>query len=91
VLANEANAALLTANTMSITFSFDGNVSNTAPVAKLENRFVFNYNSSNTANTQFSSTFVDTGNTMPKSGAEVETFTNATGNIVTGLITNYTS
>jgi len=91
LLINQANAAALTANTMSITFSFDGNVSNTAPVAKLDNRFVYNYNASNTANTQFSATFVDSGNTIAKSGAEVETFANATGNILTGLVTNYTS
>ena len=91
VLANQANAALLTANTMSITFSFDGNVSNTAPVARLENRFVYNYNASNTANVQFSSNFFNTGNTFPKSGADAETFTNGTGNILTGLVTNYTS
>jgi hypothetical protein len=91
LLANQANAAALTANTMSILFSFDGNVSNTTPVAKLENRFVFNYNASNTANTMFSSNFFNTGNTMPKSGAEADTFTNTTGNIVTGLVSNYTS
>jgi len=91
LLANQANAAALTANTMSILFSFDGNVSNTTPVAKLENRFVFNYNASNTANTMFSSNFFNTGNTFPKSGADVETFTNGTGNIVTGLVSNYTS
>jgi hypothetical protein len=91
VLANEANAAALTANTMSITFSYDGNVSNTAPVAKLENRFVFSYNASNTANVQYSSNFFNTGNTFPKSGAEAETFSNGTGNILTGLVTNYTS
>jgi hypothetical protein len=91
LLANQANAALLTANTMSITFSYDGNPANVTPVAKLENLYVWNYNSSNTANTQFSSTFFDTGNTTPKSGAEVETFANATGDIVLGLITNYTS
>lgn len=91
LLANEANAAALTANTMSILFSFDGNVSNTTPVARLENRFVFNYNASNTANTMFSSNFFTTGNTLPKSGAEADTFTNNTGNIVTGLVSNFTS
>jgi len=91
LLVNQANAVLLTANTMSITFSFDGNVSNTTPVAKLDNRFVFNYNASNTANTMFSSNFFNTGNTFPKSGAEADTFTNTTGNIVTGLVSNYTS
>jgi hypothetical protein len=91
LLANQANPALLAANTMSITFSYDGNPANVTPVAKLENLYVWNYNSSNTANTQFSSTFFDTGNTTPKSGAEVETFANATGDIVLGLITNYTS
>jgi hypothetical protein len=91
VLANQANAALLTANTMSITFSFDGNVSNTVPAAKLENRFVYSYNASNTANVQYSSNFFTTGNTLPQSGAEPETFANGTGNILTGLVTNYTS
>ena len=91
VLANQANAALLTANTMSITFSYDGNVSNTTPAAKLENRFVYSYNSSNTANVQYSSNFFTTGNTMPQSGAEPTTFTNGTGNILTGLVSNYTS
>ena len=91
LLTNQANAALLTANTMSITFSYDGNPANVTPVAKLENLYVWNYNSSNTANTQFSSTFFDTGNTTPKSGADVATFTNGTGNITTGLVTNYTS
>jgi hypothetical protein len=91
LLANQANAALLTANTMSITFSYDGNVSNTAPVARLENRFVYSYNASNTANVQYSSNFFNTGNTFPKSGADVETFSNGTGNILTGLVTNYTS
>lgn len=91
LLANQANAALLTANTMSILFSFDGNVSNTTPVARLENRFVYNYNAANTANVQFSSNFFNTGNTLPRSGAEDATFANATGNIVTGLVSNYTS
>ena len=91
VLANQANAALLTANTMSITFSYDGNVSNTTPAAKLENRFVYSYNSSNSANVQYSSNFFTTGNTMPQSGAEADTFTNTTGNILTGLVSNYTS
>ena len=91
LLANQANAAALTANTMSITFSYDGNVSNTTPVARLENRFVWDYNASNTANVQYSSNFFNTGNTLPLSGAEAETFTNGTGNILTGLVTNYTS
>ena len=91
LLANQANAALLTANTMSITFSYDGNVSNTTPVARLENRFVWDYNASNTANVQYSSNFFNTGNTLPLSGAEAETFSNGTGNILTGLVTNYTS
>jgi hypothetical protein len=91
LLANQANAALLTANTMSITFSFDGNVSNTSPAARLENRFVYSYNASNTANVQYSSNFFNTGNTFPKSGADVETFSNGTGNILTALVTNYTS
>ena len=91
LLVNQANAVLLTANTMSITFSYDGNVSNTAPVARLENRFVYSYNASNTANVQYSSNFFNTGNTFPKSGADVETFSNGTGNILTGLVTNYTS
>ncbi len=91
VLANQANAELLTANTMSITFSFDGNSSNVVPVAKLENRFVYDYNASNTANVQYLSNFFNTGNTMPKSGAEADTFTNTTGNILTGLVTNFTS
>jgi hypothetical protein len=91
LLTNQANAAALTANTMSITFSFDGDTANVTPVAKLDNRFVYNYNSSNTANVQYSSTFFDTGNTTPKSGADVATFTNGTGNITTGLVTNYTS
>ena len=91
LLVNQANAAALTANTMSITFSFDGDTANVTPVAKLDNRFVYNYNSSNTANVQYSSTFFDTGNTTPKSGADVATFTNGTGNITTGLVTNYTS
>lgn len=91
LLANQANAALLTANTMSITFSYDGNPANVVPVAKLENLYVWDYNSSNTANTQYSSTFFDTGNNIPKSGAEAATFDNATGNILTGLLSNYTS
>ena len=91
VLANQSNAALLTANTMSITFSYDGNVSNTTPAAKLENRFVYSYNSANTANVQYSSNFFTTGNTMPQSGAEANTFTNGTGNILTGLVSNYNS
>jgi len=91
LLANEANIANLTANTMHILFSFDGDEANTAPVARLDNRFVFNYNASNTANTMFSSNFFTTGNTMPKSGAEADTFSNSTGNILTGLITNYQS
>ena len=91
LLTNQANAAALTANTMSITFSYDGNVSNTAPVAKLQNRFVWDYNASNTANVQYSSNFFNTGNTLPLSGAEADTFSNGTGNIVTGLVTNYTS
>jgi len=81
----------LTANTMSILFSFDGDEANTAPVAKLENRFVYDYNASNTANVQYSSNFFTTGNTLPKSGADVATATNGTGNIFTGLVTNYTS
>jgi hypothetical protein len=76
---------------MSITFSFDGNSSNVVPVAKLENRFVYDYNASNTANVQYLSNFFNTGNTMPKSGAEADTFTNTTGNILTGLVTNFTS
>ena len=91
LLINQANAAALTANTMSITFSFDGDTANVTPVAKLDNRFVYDYNASNTANVQYSSTFFDTGNTTPKSGADVATFTNGTGNITTGLVTNYTS
>ena len=91
LLANQANTALLTANTMSITFSYDGNVSNTAPVAKLENRFVYDYNASNTANVQYLSNFFNTGNTLPLSGADVATATNGTGNILTGLVTNFTS
>jgi hypothetical protein len=91
LLTNQANAAALTANTMSITFSFDGDVANVTPVAKLDNRFVYDYNSSNTANVQYSSNFFDTGNTIAKSGADVATFTNGTGNIIPGLVTNYTS
>jgi hypothetical protein len=91
LLANEANIANLTANTMHILFSFDGDEANTAPVARLDNRFVYNYNASNTANTMFSSNFFTTGNTMPKSGAEADTFSNGTGNILTGLVTNYQS
>jgi hypothetical protein len=90
-LINTANAAALTANTMSITFSLDGDPANVTPVAKLENRFVYDYNASNTANVQYSSNFFNTGNTFAKSGADIATFTNGTGNIVTGLVTNYTS
>jgi hypothetical protein len=91
LLANQANAALLTANTMQILFSFDGDYANTAPVAKLENRFVYDYNASNTANVQYLSNFFNTGNTLPLSGADVATATNGTGNIFTGLVTNYQS
>ena len=91
LLINTANAAALTANTMSITFSLDGDPANVTPVAKLDNRFVYDYNSSNTANVQYSSNFFNTGNTFAKSGADIATFTNGTGNIVTGLVTNYTS
>jgi hypothetical protein len=91
LLINEANVANLTANTMHILFSFDGDDANTAPVARLDNRFVYNYNAANTANVQFISNFFNTGNTMPKSGAEADTFSNATGNILTGLVTNYQS
>jgi hypothetical protein len=91
LLINEANVANLTANTMHILFSFDGDDANTAPVARLDNRFVYDYNAANTANVQFISNFFNTGNTMPKSGAEADTFSNATGNILTGLVTNYQS
>jgi hypothetical protein len=88
ILANVANAANLTANTMSITFSFDGNAANVTNVSRLSNKFVWDYS---TPPTRFAANFFETGNTISKSGAQVSTWVNATGNLTLGAVTDYTS
>ena len=87
VLAN-LDAANLTANTMNITFSFDGDVANVVNVSRLTNKYVWDYS---TPPTRYAANFFETGNTTAKSGAQISTWTNGTGNLDLGLVTGYTS
>ena len=92
VVTNEANVLALTSGQMNMLFSYDGNVANVVPVQRLKNKFILDY-----ANTEYSATFFDTGNTTPKSGAETATWgtngstQNSTGTLTTGVVQNYTS
>jgi hypothetical protein len=91
-LTNQGNTAALTSGQMNMLFSYDGNVANVIPVQRLKNKFILDY-----ANTEYAATFFDTGNTTPKSGAEVSTWgtngstQNSTGTLTTGEVQNYTS
>ena len=91
-LTNQGNTAALTSGQMNMLFSYDGNVANVVPVQRLKNKFILDY-----ANTEYAATFFDTGNTTPKSGAEVATWgtngstQNSTGTLTTGEVQNYTS
>jgi hypothetical protein len=91
ILAN-TDAANLTANAMNITFSFDGNVANVTNVSKLTNKYVWDYDgiTSNVGN-RYAANFFESGNTTAKSGAEVDTWTNATGDLDLGQVSDYTS
>lgn len=80
------DAANLTANTMNITFSFDGNTANAVNVSKLTNKYVWDY-----SNTRYASNFFQSGNTIAKSGAQIQTWTNTTGLLELGEVTNVTS
>jgi hypothetical protein len=84
-LANTANAALLAADTMSITFNAGaGNV----VASKLTNKFIWDYS---TPPTRFAVNFFQTGNTTAKSGAQISTWTNGTGLLTLGNAQEYTS
>jgi hypothetical protein len=92
ILTNQGNTAALTSGQMNMLFSYNGNVANVVPVQRLKNKFILDY-----ANTEYAATFFDTGNTTPKSGAEVATWgtngstQNSTGTLTTGEVQNYTS
>ena len=92
VLTNQANALALTNGQMNMLFSYDGNVANVVPVQRLQNRFIIDY-----ANTEYSATFFDTGNTIIKSGAQTATWgtngstQNSDGTLTIGEVQNYTS
>lgn len=87
ILAN-LDAANLTANTMNITFSYDGDVANVVNVSRLTNKYVWDYD---TPPTRYAANFFETGNTIAKSGAEAVTWTNTTGDLTLGQVTDYTS
>jgi hypothetical protein len=82
----DTDAANLTANTMNITFSYDGNIANTVNVSKLTNKYVWDY-----SDTRYAANFFETGNTISKSGAQIATWPNTTGNLILGEVTNVTS
>ena len=91
-LANQANAALLTGNTMSITISYDGDVGNVVNVSKLTNKYVWDYvGNTSTIGNRYVANFFETGNTIAKSGAQADTWTNGTGDLTLAMVTDYTS
>ena len=54
--------------------------------SKLTNKYIWD-----SANVRYAVNFFDAGNTTVKSGAEISTWTNTTGNLDLGLVNNYTS
>jgi hypothetical protein len=86
------DAANLTANTMNITFSYDGDTANVVNVSKLTNKYVWDYVGNTSAiGNRYAANFFETGNTTAKSGAQADTWTNTTGELTLGLVTGYTS
>lgn len=79
---------LVTTNAISsgqMYMTFDAGAGNVY-ASKLTNKYIWD-----SANVRYAVNFFDAGNTTAKSGADVATWTNGTGNLTLGLVNNYTS
>jgi hypothetical protein len=84
-LVDPAGGGLTTPGTMVINITTGGN---TIPVSKLTNKFVWDYD---TPANRYATNFFVAAGTTAKSGAEIDTWTNGTGNLDLAEVNDYTS